>query len=108
MTRSIATPAYTSPYREFCREQRPFLPSGMKNADREKALGQMWRELTNAGRATYHRGLKQEPSFGRGGLRVWAPVPPARFPTLPSGAVTVTFLAPGCAPVVSIAASVTA
>ena len=102
----MATPAYISPYRAFCREQRPLLPSGMKNSDREKALGQMWRELTNAGRATYHRGLKQEPSFGRGGLRVWAPVSLARLPTPTSGAVTVTFLAPGCAPVVSIAASV--
>ena len=102
----MATPAYNSPYRAFCREQRPLLPTGMKNSDREKALGQMWRELTNAGRATYHRGLKQEPSFGRGGLRVWAPVPLARLPTPTSGAVTVIFLAPGCAPVVSIAASV--
>eukprot|EP00964_Phaeocystis_antarctica_P084229 scaffold53019_cov71-Phaeocystis_antarctica.AAC.2 len=102
----MATPAYNSPYRAFCREQRPLLPSGMKNSDREKALGQMWRELTNAGRATYHRGLKQEPSFGRGGLRVWAPVSLARLPTPTSGAVTVIFLAPGCAPVVSIAASV--
>ena len=105
---TMATPAYNSPYRAFCREQRPLLPSGMKNSDREKALGQTWRELTNAGRATYHRGLKQEPSFGRGGLRVWAPVSLARLPTPTSGAVTVIFLAPGCAPVVSIAALVTA
>ena len=104
----------------------------MKGTDREKAIGQMWRELTNAGRATYHRGLKQEPSFGRGGLRVWAPAPLARLPTPPSAAVpaaaavvpptlttrfpmppsaagvTVTFLAPGCATAVSVAASVVA
>eukprot|EP00964_Phaeocystis_antarctica_P030121 scaffold16977_cov69-Phaeocystis_antarctica.AAC.1 len=39
----MATPAYNSPYRAFCREQRPLLPTGMKNSDREKALGQMWR-----------------------------------------------------------------
>ena len=48
------------------------------------------------------RGLQQEPSFGRGGLRVWAPVPPAlttTLPTPPSAAVAVP--APGCAPAAS-------
>ena len=101
----------------------------------------MWRELSQAERVAYTRGLKQEPSSGRGGLRVWAPAPPAklatappcrwdglwsaavaaaeviataaqpaltRLPTPPSAAVTVTFLAPGCAPAVSVAASVAA
>eukprot|EP00964_Phaeocystis_antarctica_P152815 scaffold120866_cov54-Phaeocystis_antarctica.AAC.1 len=122
---------YTSPYHEFSRTQRPLLPTNMKGTDREKAIGQMWRELSEAERAAFKQGLKPEPSSGRGGLRVWAPAPPAkltappsaavpaaaavappalttRLPTPPSAAVTVTFLAPGCAPAVSIAASVAA
>ena len=47
---AMATPTYTSPYREFCREQRPLLkgrlPAGifLKNADREKVMGQMWKD----------------------------------------------------------------
>ena len=32
--------AFTSPYHEFCREQRPLLPPHMSNADREKLLGE--------------------------------------------------------------------
>ena len=85
------------------------MPPNMKNADREKAIGQMWKGLSGAERAAFERGLKPEPSSGRGGLRVWAPVPPAlttRLPTPPSVAVTVTVLAPGCAPAASVAASV--
>ena len=85
------------------------MPPNMKNADREKAIGHMWKELSGAERAAFERGLKPEPSSGRGGLRVWAPVPPAlttRLPTPPSVAVTVTVLAPGCAPAASVAASV--
>ena len=100
---------YTSPYHEFSRTQRPLLPTNMKGTDREKAIGQMWRELSEAERAAFKQGLKPEPSSGRGGLRVWAPVPPAlttTLPTPPSVAVTVIALAPGCAPAVSVAASV--
>ena len=85
------------------------MPPNMKNADREKAIGQMWKGLSVAERAAFERGLKPEPSSGRGGLRVWAPVPPAlttTLPTSPSVAVTVIALAPGCAPAVSVAASV--
>ena len=121
---------YTSPYHEFSRTQRPLLPTNMKGTDREKAIGQMWRELSEAERAAFKQGLQPEPSSGRGGLRVWAPAPPGtkfaappsaavpaaaaaappaltRLPsTPPSAAVTVTFLAPGCSPTVSVAASV--
>ena len=64
---------FTSPYHEFSREQRPHLPAGMRNSDREKRLGQMWRELSEAQRASYRKGLTQLASKGRGGLRCWAP-----------------------------------
>ena len=64
---------FTSPYHEFSREQRPHLPAGMRNSDREKRLGQMWRELSDAQRAPYREGLTQLASTGRGGLRCWAP-----------------------------------
>ena len=43
----------------------------------------MWRELSQAERVAYTRGLKQEPSSGRGGLRVWTPAPPAKLATPP-------------------------
>ena len=63
---------YTSPYNEFCREQRPLLLAGIKNSDREKVLGHMWRELTQAERAAYKQGLTKLKNGGRGGLRAWA------------------------------------
>ena len=63
---------FTSPYHEFSREQRPYLPAGMRNSDREKRLGQMWRELSDAQKASYREGLTQLASTGRGGLRCWA------------------------------------
>ena len=64
---------FTSPYHEFSREQRPHLPAGKRNSDREKRLGQMWRELSEAQRASYRKGLTQLASKGRGGLRCWTP-----------------------------------
>ena len=64
---------FTSPYHEFSREQRPHLPAGKRNSDREKRLGQMWRELSEAQRASYRQGLTQLASKGRGGLRCWTP-----------------------------------
>eukprot|EP00964_Phaeocystis_antarctica_P008884 scaffold4819_cov46-Phaeocystis_antarctica.AAC.1 len=88
--------AHPSPYYMFCREQRPLLPARLKNRDRETLLGQNWRKLSEAGRATYERGLTRLPCSGRGGLREWAPTPPTKLPTPPSGAVSATFLA-GCA-----------
>ena len=62
---------YTSPYNEFCREQRPLLPAGIKNSDRERAMGHMWKELTQAERAAYKQGLTKLKNGGRGGLRAW-------------------------------------
>ena len=88
-------PAYTSPYHVFCREQRPLLPAGLKNAGREKAMGQMWKELTQAERAAYQQGLTQLASSGRGGLRAWAPALPTKLPAPPSAVVSAKFLA-GC------------
>ena len=88
-------PAYTSPYHVFCREQRPLLPAGtkLKNSDREKAMGQMWKELSQAERAAYEQGLTQLACSGRGGLRAWAPALPSKLPAPPSAAISATFLA---------------
>ena len=44
---------YTSPYTAFCREQRQFLPTGLRNSVREQTLGQLWRELPKPERAKY-------------------------------------------------------
>ena len=33
--------AFTSPYNEFCKEQRPLLPAKTNNKDREKLLGEL-------------------------------------------------------------------
>ena len=94
----------TTPYLEFCRELRPLLPAGLTNKDREKLVGQRWRELSEAGRATYKRGLAPLITTGRGGFRKWAPAPPTKLPTPPSAA---TFLV-GRAAAVSVCASVSA
>ena len=94
----------TTPYLEFCRELRPLLPAGLTNKDREKLVGQKWRELSEAGRATYKRGLAPLITTGRGGFRKWAPTPPTKLPTPPSAA---TFLV-GRAAAVSVCASVSA
>jgi hypothetical protein len=95
-------PHFTSPYHEFCREQRPLLPPGIKNADREKTMGQRWKELSKVEKAAYKQGLTLLPSktVGRGGARFWAPRPP-------SAAAPAIFLA-GCAAAASVCASVSA
>ena len=92
-------PAYTSPYHVFCREQRPLLPAGirLKNSDREKVLGQMWKELSPDGREAYEQGLTQLASSGRGGLRAWAPALATKLPAPPLAAISATFLAGGAA-----------
>ena len=69
--------AYSIPYLVFCREQRPLLPARLTNSEREKRVAQMWRELTEAARATYERGLTRLPCSGRGGFRGWALSQPA-------------------------------
>ena len=118
---------YTSPYHEFCRQQRPLLPP-MTNSDREKAIGQMWKELSEAEKAAYKQGLTQLASSGRGGLRAWAPHPallefgacgvlpsadrsalPIGLPAPPSGssaAVIATFLQPANSVAIPARASV--
>ena len=68
--------AYTSPYYEFYREQRPLMPAGLSNADREKAVGHRWRALSMAEREVYEQGLTRAPSSGRGGPRFWLRTPP--------------------------------
>ena len=77
MTKLSKAEAHPSPYYMFCREQRPLLPARLKNRDRETLLGQNWRKLSEAGRATYKRGLTRLPSSGRGGFRGWALSQPA-------------------------------
>ena len=40
-------------YAEFCREQRPLLPTSLRNAERERVLGQRWRTLSEFERANW-------------------------------------------------------
>eukprot|EP00964_Phaeocystis_antarctica_P043949 scaffold25220_cov52-Phaeocystis_antarctica.AAC.1 len=110
LSKAAAHSSPYSPYNVFCREQRPLLPARLTGADRERLLGQNWRELSEAGRAAYARGLTRLPCSGQGGLRKWAPTPPTKLPTPPSGAVSATFLAgpAGCAAADSVAGSVCA
>ena len=42
-----------SPYKEFCRAQRPLLPTSLRNAERERVLGQRWRAQSEAERANW-------------------------------------------------------
>ena len=77
MTKLSKVEAHPSPYYVFCREQRPLLPAHLTNSDREKLLGQNWRKLSTAGRATYQRGLTPVRTPGRGGFRRWALSQPA-------------------------------
>ena len=58
----IAKKARTSPYTEFYQEQRQLLPPGLRNAEREKLLGQMWKALTEEQRAKYYRGVAATPT----------------------------------------------
>ena len=42
-----------SPYNVFCKARRPLLPPGLRNAEREAALGQLWAALPGAGKAKW-------------------------------------------------------
>ena len=42
-----------SSYHAFCNEQRPLLPAGLRNAERERALGQKWKALSVTERSYY-------------------------------------------------------
>ena len=44
---------YSNPYVIFCQEQRPFLPTGLRNAERERYLGRMWKALSEEEKARY-------------------------------------------------------
>ena len=39
---SLAKRAATSPYLEYCREQRPLLTASLNDSERERLLSQMW------------------------------------------------------------------
>ena len=54
-----ATP---NPYVAFCREQRPFLPTALRNAEREQVLGMRWKMLSSTSRAAYQQGSLPAPA----------------------------------------------
>eukprot|EP00320_Phaeocystis_rex_P019076 CAMPEP_0119075796 /NCGR_PEP_ID=MMETSP1178-20130426/83390_1 /TAXON_ID=33656 /ORGANISM="unid sp, Strain CCMP2000" /LENGTH=357 /DNA_ID=CAMNT_0007058037 /DNA_START=173 /DNA_END=1246 /DNA_ORIENTATION=+ len=47
---------HASPYHAFCKEQRPSLPPGLNNAEREAFLGQRWKALADSEKARYKVG----------------------------------------------------
>ena len=57
-----STRPYSNPYTVFCQEQRPFLPTGLRNSVREQTLGQQWRELSKPERAKYQVGGSEPPA----------------------------------------------
>ena len=52
---SAAAPkkVYSNPYTVFCQEQRPLLPLGLANAEREKLLSKLWKALSELEKARY-------------------------------------------------------
>ena len=62
---------FTNPYNLFTKVNRPKLPTNLKNAEREKLLGQMWRATSKEGRAAYQPGGALPQRTGRGGTRAW-------------------------------------
>ena len=67
---------WTSPYHRFCQANRPLLPTHLKNADREKLLGTLWKSLSNEGRAVFTAGLRQPVRNGQRGNPAWTPIVP--------------------------------
>ena len=54
---------YSNPYVIFCQEQRPFLPTGLRNAERERYLGRMWKALSEEEKSRYKgRAVKPDPA----------------------------------------------
>ena len=53
---------YSNPYLVFCQEQRPFLPTNLRNSVREQTLGQLWRELSKHEQAKYKVGGSELPA----------------------------------------------
>ena len=84
---------FTSPYHLFCKANRPMLPTNLKNADREKLLGEMWKSLSKEGRGAYRTGLALPARNGHGGTRAWVPTqgeeppPPQIAGSFPGGHV---------------------
>ena len=93
----------------FCQEQRPLLPRGLRNAEREQTLGRMWKSLPDEEKAKYKAedGTVRKPARCNVELipfqspapapgapsvvvpltaRVAAGVPPAMLPAAPSAA----------------------
>ena len=64
---------FTSPYHRFCQATRPTLPTSLKNSERERLLGEMWKSLSKDGREAFKSGLVQQLNTGRGGIRAWQP-----------------------------------
>ena len=65
---------FTNPYNLFTKVNRPKLPTNLKNAEREKLLGQMWRATSKEGRAAYQPvqpGWALPQRTGHGGTRAW-------------------------------------
>ena len=62
---------FTSPYHRFCKANRPTLPTHLKNSERERLLGEMWKSLGKDGREAFKSGLVQQLHTGRGGARAW-------------------------------------
>ena len=82
-----------NPYGLFCREQRPLLlRTGLRNGDRERLLGLLWRSLSAAEKGLFKVGREQSSDL--------APAP-AQVPKLPAPAPAPTPPAP--APSVSVA-----
>ena len=72
---------YSSPYLVFCQEQRPFLPTNLRNSVREQTLGQLWRELSKHEQAKYKVGRSELPAPASAPEPVPAPAPaPAPVP----------------------------
>ena len=83
---------YTSPYTAFCREQRQFLPTGLRNSARERSLGHMWRELSKPEQAQYKVGGSELPAPAPAPEP--APVPPPAPVLAPAPALASTLEPP--------------
>ena len=80
---------WTSPYHRFCQANRPLLPTHLKNADREKLLGTLWKSLSNEGRAVFTAGLRAPVRNGQRGNPAWTPIVPGEEEPPPSAILEV-------------------
>jgi len=81
-----AKKTFTSPFHEFCLEQRPLISAALHGhsdrKERERLLGQRWKALSDAEKDKYKEGLTPLPSSGRGGTRAWARTSTADAPAI--------------------------